>query len=336
MYFQPAIIALLLLGGLGTLGLMAAAPYAWDLARRWDPASGDRRQIRRERRMELMSALLSIVLVAQAVALLLFVFTVDRLAPQFVGAMCAVGTLQVNRWGFPALGGLIAVYFAIGVWRALDRADRSARGAPLVRLKYALVLGLGPLLAFTFALQLRFFGALDADVITSCCGSLFSGTAPSVTSQVAALPVGPARLGFVAATSVAIAANAGFARWRRGGAWAGASSAAAFLAGLAGVMSFVAPAVYGLPDDHCPFCLLDAGHGAVGYALYLPLFFATRAGLAAGALSLLRARPGFAPTADAAAARLAGQSAVGFLVFAAVAAALVWRSSLVLVESGGA
>ena len=117
--------------------------------RHWDIGSGSERQLALERRTYLFSTLLAFVLVAQLAALLLFVFNADRLAVMFVGAMCAVGTLNVNAWGFPSLIMQIAVFFLAAMWLALNHVDTLARDYPLVRIKYGLLLVLLPLLAPT-------------------------------------------------------------------------------------------------------------------------------------------------------------------------------------------
>lgn len=103
MLFQPAIIALLMAAAIAVLMLGAATPFAVQVIRYWDIRSGSERQLDFERRTYLFSTLLTFVFVIQLAALLLFVFNADRLSAMFVGAMCAVGTLNVNDFGFPSL-----------------------------------------------------------------------------------------------------------------------------------------------------------------------------------------------------------------------------------------
>ncbi|MDP2878440.1 MAG: hypothetical protein Q8N74_02795, partial [Sulfuricella sp.] len=144
MLFQPAIIALLLASAVSVALLAAAAPLAWELVRHWDIASGSERQLRLERRTYLMSTLLTFVFATQLVALLLFVFNADKMAVMFVGAMCAVGTLNANAFGFPALIAQIVVFFLAAAWLVLNHADSRAYDYPLVRVKYSLLLGILP------------------------------------------------------------------------------------------------------------------------------------------------------------------------------------------------
>ena len=62
----------------------------------------------------------------------------------FVGAMCAVGTLNVNAYGFPALIAQMAVFFLAAVWLAVNHVDTRAPDYPLVRIKYGALLLLLP------------------------------------------------------------------------------------------------------------------------------------------------------------------------------------------------
>jgi hypothetical protein len=60
---------------------------------------------------------------------------------------------------------------------------------------------------------------------------------------------------------------------------------------LAAVVSCVALYVYEHPHHHCPFCLLKAGHGFIGYWLYLPLFAGAALALGVGLIAPMRRVP---------------------------------------------
>lgn len=332
MLFQPAIIALLLAGAVSLLALVAAAPFALQVIRRWDIGSGSELQLVLERRTYLFSTLTAFVFATQLVALLLTVFNADRMAVMFVGAMCAVGTLNANAWGFPMLTAQIAVFFLAAAWLTLNHVDNQAPDYPLVRVKYALLLVLLPALAAAFGLQLKHFLNLRADVITSCCGSLFSGQGPTLASEASGMEAKPAILLFYGALAVAIFANALHARWRRrwSGVLAALASAAAFVAAIVGVVSFVSLYVYEHPHHHCPFCLLKPEYGYQGYLLYAPLFVSTAAGLGAGILQPFAGVDSLKALVPQASGRLAGTAALGLALFAAAATIMVLKSNLIL------
>ncbi len=187
MLLNPAIMALILVSGLVSLMLLLATGFALRVLRHWDISSGSERQLQLERQTYLIATLLTWAFAAELVSLLLFVYNAEALSGQFVGAMCATGVLNVNAWGWPTLFLKIAVFFSGAVWLALNHLDNQGRDYPLVRLKYALLLLILPLVLTESYVQLEHFLNMDPAVITSCCGSLFSADAQGVAAEVSGL-----------------------------------------------------------------------------------------------------------------------------------------------------
>jgi len=330
MIFHPPILALIAASAISSLVLAGAGLFALRLLRHWDPASGAERQIELERVTTLVTTVVAFVLVVEAASLVLFAFNADRMAPLFVGAMCAVGTLNASVWGFPTLWAKIVVFFAAFAWVVVDRVDGSTRDWALIRPKYVGLLALAPLVFAEGGLELAYFLDLRADTITSCCGSLFGEDKPNLGGDLAALDPLPAMAllagGLVAAIGLGLAAP----RRRTIAALHGIAAIAVFALALAAIVAAIAPYVYEQPHHHCPFCILKREYGHVGFALYVPLFVATGAGLASAVLVPFEAR---VDGVVAAAARrgLARTAVVGHLLFALVAVVLVMRSGLTLV-----
>jgi hypothetical protein len=331
MLFQPAIIALLLASAASVAMLFGVAPFAIDIIRHWNIASGSERQLLLERRTYLMSTLLTFVFATQLLALLLFVFNADKMAPMFVGAMCAVGTLNVNAFGFPALIAQISVFFLASMWLAVNHVDIHAPDYPLVRVKYVLLLCLAPILMMTFALQLDYFLGLKADVITSCCARLFSGEDKGLSGDLSALPPMPALITFYSALLLAVGAASYCALKRRGGYIVGLASLLTFVTSIAGILSFLSLYIYEHPHHHCPFCVLKSEYGYQGYLLYLPLFVATAAGLGAGAVQPFARVVSLRAIVPLVTSRLAGVAAVGFALLAVIASFMILHSNLILI-----
>ena len=332
MIFQPAIIALLLASLVCVALLVGSAPFVIDIIRHWNIDSGSERQVVLERRTYLLSPLLTFVFGTQLVALLLFVFNADKMASMFVGAMCAVGTLNVNVFGFPALIAQIGVFFLAASWLVINHVDTRAYDYPLVRVKYMLLLGLLPFLLVAAVLQLRYFLGLKADVITSCCGSLFSEEAPGVTGDAAASPPLPTMIAFYAALALASGAGLFYRLRQRGAYFVALFSAAAFVVAMAAILSFVSLYIYEHPHHHCPFCVLKPEYSYQGYWLYLPLFIGTAAGLGVGAIQPFAGIASLTSIVPAVARKLASLATLMFGIFTAVATLLIWNSNLVLLE----
>ena len=334
MLFQPAIIALLMAAAIAVLMLGAATPFAVQVIRYWDIRSGSERQLDFERRTYLFSTLLTFVFVIQLAALLLFVFNADRLSAMFVGAMCAVGTLNVNDFGFPSLITQMVVFFLAAMWLAINHVDTRAPDYPLVKIKYGLLILLLPVMALSFWLELQYFLGLKANVITSCCGSLFSGDAKTIAGEASGMEAKPALFLFYGALLIAIVIA--LWHWKMGVRLSGyllaGTSAAAFVAAIIGVLSFISLYIYEHPHHHCPFCILKPEYDYQGYWLYLPLFVATAAGLGAGAMQPFARVTSLSRIIPKASARLAGLAAGGYILVAVVATYFVLASNLILIE----
>lgn len=307
----PAVLALLGVS-LVVSGLLAGATaFALHLLYHWNIHSGSERQLRLERRTYLISTIVGFAALAELIALLLFVYNAEAMSGQFVGAMCATGVLNINPWGWPTLLLKIAVFFVAGIWLNLNRLDNQARDYPLIRPKYLLLLLLTPLVWAEGMAQALHLLQLDPDVITSCCGALFTPTGKGVAAEVAGLAPRSAALGLYL-SGVAVVLSALW--YRRSGHAAGLTAVggvAAFALTLVAVVSYLALYVYEHPHHHCPFCLLKAGHDHIGYWLYIPLFGATLAALNTGVLAHWQHHPSL-PMAAALARRQALIAAAGF------------------------
>ncbi len=174
MILHPGIVALVLVSFLISGMILYSAFFGIRIIRRWDIQSGSEEQLALERRTYLISTILSYVFVFQIGSLFLYIYTADSLHNLFVGAMCAAGTLNVDPYGYPTFLLKILNFILAGLWLIINYTDNRAYDYPLIRKKYALLLLLAPLIVTESIVQLLYFTQMKADVITSCCGSLFS------------------------------------------------------------------------------------------------------------------------------------------------------------------
>jgi hypothetical protein len=330
MLITPAIVALQGVALSVTGAVLLASGFAWQILRHWDMNSGSELQIQLERRTYLISTLLGFALGAELLSLLLFVHTAEHLSSQFVGAMCATGVLNVNAFGFPTLVLKIVVFFLGAVWLLLNHIDHQGYDYPLVRVKYGLLLAIAPLTLAELMVQTGYFLGLQPDIITSCCGSLFSTDSQSVAAELAGLPPRPLLALFYTVGALILLIGLAFRRWPQWGLWFAGVSGLGFCIAIAAIIAFLSLYVYENPHHHCPFCLLEPGYGYVGYALYLPLFVATAAGLGAGMMALFRTIPSLESVLPREIRRLTSWSLLGFGLFYGLATGLILRSHLIL------
>ena len=329
MILHPAVIALLASSGLISLLVLYSARHAIRIYRKWDLKSGSSLQLELERRTYLISTVLAYVFGFQLISLFLFIYTADSLCTLFTGAMCAAGTLQVNRFGYPVLFLKVLNFILAGLWLIMNNTDNRAEDYPLIRPKYLFLLVLTPLIIADTVLQARYFLGLHPDVITSCCGSLFSGS-DNTFSDLAAFPPAIMKALFSVVMVAVLAASAFFYKTGKRGYLLPLLSIAAFLVAAASMLSFIGPYIYELPTHHCPFCLLQEGYGYVGYFLYAALFCGTVAGMGVGVLILFRNKPSLVAIIPTLQKKLALVSFLSYLLFVLLVLFRIAMSNLVM------
>jgi hypothetical protein len=284
MILHPAIVALVLVSLLMTGMSLYGAFFGIRIMRNWDLKSGSEEQLDLERRTYLISTILSYVLVFQIGSLFLFIHTADALHNQFVGAMCAAGILNASPYGYTTFLLKILNVILAGLWLVVNFTDNRAYDYPLIRKKYAMLLILAPLILAESITQMLYFAGIKPDVITSCCGSLFSTEGGSVSSDMAALPAGVAMGGFYLVLVLTLFPGAVY--WLRGrlGCLFTFASGLFFLVACIAFISFISLYFYELPTHHCPFCVLQREYGHVGYLLYATLLTGVVSGIGVGAL----------------------------------------------------
>jgi hypothetical protein len=281
---QPAAIALvmiaLLVSGMG----LYAGFYGLRILKKWDSTSGSELQLELERRTYLISTIMSYILSFELMSLFLFVYTADDLHTLFTGAMCAAGTLAVNSFGYPTLLLKIVNFLLAGVWLIVNHADNRGYDYPLIRIKYELLNLVVPLLVLESVLLFAYFAGVKPEVITSCCGSLFSLEARGFSGDLAALPHLPMKIALFAGMAATAVSGVLFYLKGRAGYFFSTAATTTFLIAAASIVSFICLYFYELPTHHCPFCLLQKEYSYIGYALYVTLFSGAVCGIGVGAL----------------------------------------------------
>ncbi len=330
MIFHPAIIALCVASLLSSFLISYSAYFGAQILRRWDIQSGSELQLILERRTYLISTILTYMFGFQLISLFLYIFTVDRLHTLFVGAMCAAGTLKVNTYGYPALIVKIMIFLSAGLWLILNHADTRAYDYPLIKKKYLFLLLLAPLVVIEMIFQAGYFFQLRPNIITSCCGSLFSAGETGFGSDIAGLPVFPMKIIFYASVALTVASGVYFYQRQKGGYVFSAISGLTFVIALASIISFISLYYYELPTHHCPFCLLQKEYGYVGYPLYMTLLGGGVTGIGGGVLPAFGKIKSLSPILPSIQRKLILVSLICFLTFTIMVTCQMIFSGLIL------
>jgi hypothetical protein len=222
----------------------------------------------------------------------------------------------VNGYGYPALILKIVTFLLAGLWLIMNYADNKAYDYPLIRKKYLFLLLIAPVILVEAVLQWNYFLRLNPDVITSCCGSLFSAGTETMTSEIASLPSIPMKVVFY--LSVASTVGSGFCFYlkNRGGYLLASLSGATLLISILSIISFISPYYYELPTHHCPFCILQNEYGYIGYPLYLSLLAGGVSGIGVGVLMPFRRIGSLSEALPSLQKKLALASSILFAIFA--------------------
>jgi hypothetical protein len=319
MISNPAVLALLAGSAVVCAVTLVAAAAGLSIARGWDPEDWGARQLARERRTLLVESTVKVALACQLVSLFLFVATAERLHPLFTGAMCAAGTLNASRFGYPTLLVKLAVFLLCGLWLVVHRASAAATSTALVRAKHLSVSVVAAALLAENVLQARYFTDLDPQILTSCCATLFGREAGGIAAGVATLPVRESQAAFFGALALTLGVGLGSRGRGRSPVLFSVLAVILGLVSLTAVVTWVAPAFYQLPTHHCPFCLLSSTHALLGYPLYACLLTAVVTGAGAGLVHALRALDPQGAVRAGEERRLCAASMTGFALFCCIA-----------------
>lgn len=330
MIFHPLIIALNGASILICFLVLYAAVFGTQILRRWDLKSGSELQLGLERKTYLISTLLAYLFAAQLLSLFLFIFTADRLHTLFIGAMCAAGALNVNGCGYASLLLKVGNFLLAGLWLILNAVDNRGYDYPLVRTKYAFLLGIAPLILIETVAQALYFLKLRPDIATSCCATLFSSSGTTIVSDLVALPVQPMKVIFF--LSLVLTATSGFVFYRRsrGGRLFAIFSGANLVISILSILSFISLYFYELPTHHCPFCILQRGYGYIGYPMYITVLGGGLCGMAVGILMPFRKIPSLSGIIPTAQKKLTLAALICLAVFAGIVVHRLVVSNLIL------
>lgn len=320
MILNPAIIAIILISLLVSAYAAYASVFGLRIVRHWDIRSGSERQLALERKTYLISTVMAYLFGLALFSTFLFVYTGDHIHSLFVGAMCAAGTLNVNPYGYPLLVMKLVNFVLCGLWLIVNYTDGQAADYPLIRRKYRFLMVIAAMLALETLLTVNYFGELRADVITSCCGTLFSSDTQSIAAELASLPSFATKIALYLGVVLVLRSGIHVIVTGRGARVFSGLSTGMLVFSIAAVIAVVSVHYYELPTHHCPFCLLQGEYHYIGYPLYLALFTGGITGAGVGVIDRFRDVPSLEAVVPRLQKSLCLWSMAGYAVFTAIAA----------------
>jgi positive regulator of sigma E activity len=330
MIFHPSVIALFAGSILVSLMIIYSTSYAIQILRSWDLQSGSELQLNLERKTYLISTLLAYAFGFELLSFFLFIFTADQIHTFFVGAMCAAGSLYANSYGYPTLIVKLVNFLLAGIWLVLNYVDNRGYDYPLIKTKCLFFLLLAPLILLETFLEANYFLRLKPNIITSCCGTLFSTDKFVLPSEIGFLSGIRPNPAFYVILLTTVGTGSFYFLKGKGAYPFSAASALASAVSVASIFSFISCYIYELPTHHCPFCMLQKEYGYIGYPIYMTLLGGAITGFSVGVLMPFRRIKSLSEILPLIQRKLAMTSSALFLVFTAIVTVRILLSGLLL------
>lgn len=318
MILSPAIMALVFGSLLLTFFALYSSWIGTQIILRWDISNGSERQLALERKTYLISTILAYLMGFELFSFFLYVYTADSLHEIFIGAMCAAGSLNAAAAGYPTLIFKIINVLACGIWLVLNHTDNQGYDYPLIKAKYKLLLVITASLTMESILQWQYFSSLKADVIASCCGTLFSENADNIVGDLASISSSAGKFVLMVGFLLMIRTG-GYFLWTGKGArlfaWV---STGLFILAIVSIISFISVYFYELPTHHCPFCVLQADYHYIGYPLYLSILMGGIMGAGVGVLQRFQGTGSLLEIIPRAQKKLCWGTILSYTIFAAI------------------
>jgi len=269
----PEVFILLLTDSITMLLLIYAAPYAFQIAVKWDISSSSAIQYKLEKRRYLLSTIVFYVFLFKIPLFLFYVYTNDKLSNVLTGAMCAAGSINATVYGSKLLYIKILNIFLMSGWLAIYKSNNTFEKLPYTRLKYSFLLFITCMVTAETALSFLNFSAIDPTAVVSCCSSIYSTSGDNISLLMTIKPF-TAFYTFIGCSLLLVGAIL-----LKNAPMTAILSVAFFFTGVANLILFTGTYIYELPSHKCPYCILQKEYMYVGYLFYVSLFLAVVNGI---------------------------------------------------------
>jgi hypothetical protein len=179
-------------------------------------------------------------------------------------------------------------FLLAGLWIIINHTDNQAYDYPLIKIKYKILVCITPFILVECASQSYYFLSIKPDIITSCCGTLFTTDTGTILSDIIALPRKLSQAAFDSTVVLTITSGLYFYLQGKGAYLFSVSSLIMIIISIMAIISLISIYFYELPTHHCPFCILHREYGYIGYGIYSTLLIGGVCGMGVGSLMPFR------------------------------------------------
>jgi hypothetical protein len=284
MILHPGVLSLITGSIVVIIMMFYSSLLALKILKKWDINSSSSGQLSLERKTYLVSTIMNYALGFVILSMFLFIYTTDDIHRLFIGAMCATGSLNANPVGWKVLNTKIFIFFISLIWIAFNYIDQRAEDYPLVRTKYTILLFITPFIILDAYFQVKYFSGLKPNIITSCCGSLFSEEGSGLASSLLSFPIKPMIIIFYTAIGIFLL-NSFLSLIFQKSILKYISSILSLIVlviSFESIIAFISVYFYEIPTHHCPFDIIQKDYHFIGYPIYITLFSGVFFGMVTG------------------------------------------------------
>ena len=274
-FLSPEVITLLFITFVLAIVLTFAAFKTVQLLKNYKPNAVTQKQYTLEKSSYLITTIIQVSLFINIFLLALFIHTLNSLSDIIPGAMCAAGVVSSNSFGNPLILLKITIILGSLIWLRINQEDFITKGQPYFKRKYLFFLVLFTLFLLDSLLEVTFFAHLSTVEPVMCCSHIYNNTPSSFKLSDTSLVTLFYTLYLLLLLTLILKKRI----------LSAAFSLLFLYVSYLAITYFFSTYIYELPTHKCPYCILSADYGYIGYFIYASLILASSFSLSASIFS---------------------------------------------------
>ena len=274
-FLSPEVIVLLFVTLSLAVVLTFAAFKTVQLLKHYKPNAATQEQYTLEKSSYLITTIIQVSLFINIFLLALFTHTLNSLSDIIPGAMCAAGVVSSNSFGNPLIVLKVAIIISSLIWLRVNKEDFITKEHPYFKRKYLFFLLIFTLFLIDTLLELTFFAHLSTTEPVLCCSHIYNNTPSSFKLSNTILVTLFYTLYLLLLLTLTLKKRL----------LSAAFSLLFLYVSYLSITYFFSTYIYELPTHKCPYCILSADYGYIGYFIYASLILASSFSLSASIFS---------------------------------------------------
>ena len=239
------------------------------ILKNYDKNSTTHQQYKLQKKSYLLSTVVFFVFIVKIILLIFFIHTLDELSNIVPGAMCAVGVIESNIYGYDVLNLKIIITMLMMMWIPLHHQDQKGKNHPFFKHKIYFFMAIFVLICFEFFFEVLFFTNISTQTPVLCCSTIYK-----ISNTLQHLPFNLSVVQTVILFYLLYISVISFCYFKKRILLFVSSLFYIYISYYA-IVYFFSSYIYELPTHKCPFCMLQKDYHYIGYIIFGSLFIST-------------------------------------------------------------